>query len=251
MALALPRYAADWAFLLDIDGTLLAHAERPDAVQADDAIIALLDALHAGSGGALALVSGRSIADIDRLFAPRRFAVAGQHGIERRDAANGLHHHAFPVESLRRVAIRLGEFAAVHGGVLLEDKGASLALHYRLAPQLAGAARSLVEIEARALGDGFEIQHGKMVLEIKPGGRDKGVAIEEFMLEAPFRGRTPLFIGDDATDEFGFEVVQRLGGIAIKVGPGASLARWRLADTGAVRAWLGEWASHYARPAGP
>lgn len=234
----LPAFAPGWAVFLDIDGTLLEHVERPDAVRADPALGTLLGALAAASGGALALISGRPVGELDGLFTPLRLAVAGQHGVERRDAAGKLHRHAFPQEPLRRAARELAAFAAGHAGLLLEDKGHSLALHFRLAPSLSGAAHDAVNRALAALGPEFEMQSGKLVFELKPGGRDKGVAIEEFMAEAPFAGRVPLFVGDDATDERGFALVNRLGGHSIKVGPGSSIARWRLADAAAVREWL-------------
>jgi len=236
----LPADPASWAFFLDIDGTLLEHAARPDAVLVDASLLALLDRLDRATQGGLALISGRAVADIDALFAPLRLPVAGQHGIERRDAAGGLHMHPFPTQALRRAALRLRDFAACHPGLLLEDKGHNLALHYRQAPHLAHAAQEELAAIARELGEDFELQGGKLVVEIKPGGRDKGSAIEEFMGEPPFRGRVAVFVGDDLTDEYGFGVVARLGGHAVKVGPGPSAARWRLADAGAVRRWLAE-----------
>jgi trehalose 6-phosphate phosphatase len=242
----MPPLAADWAFFLDVDGTLLEHAERPDAVRAQPPVLQLLEALRRGTGGALALISGRAIADLDRLFAPLVLPLAGQLGVERRDAEGRLHRHAFPADLLRRAAARIGEFAARHEGLLFEDKGYNLALHFRLAPQLAGAAHSAVRAAAAQLGGEFEVQEGRMVVELKPSGRDKGVAIEEFMREPPFIGRVPVFIGDDLTDEYGFGVANRLGGHAVKVGPGASVAPHRLADAAAVRAWLLAWAARHA-----
>lgn len=242
----LPPLAADWAIFLDIDGTLLEHADRPDSVRIGEPVFRLLEALRRGTSGALALISGRAVADIDRLFAPLRLPAAGQHGVERRDAAGRMHGHRLPAETLRRAAARIREFAARHEGLLFEDKGHNLALHFRLAPQFAGAAQSALREAAAQLGGEFEVLEGKMVVELKPSGRHKGVAIEEFMGEAPFAGRTPVFIGDDHTDEFGFGVVNRLGGHAVKVGPGASAARHRIADAAAVRAWLAQWATRHA-----
>jgi len=243
---ALPALAPGWAFFLDVDGTILEYAARPDAVRPDASVFHLLSALHRAVRGALALISGRPVSGLDALFAPLRLPVAGQHGIERRDARGGVHLHAFPDEAYRRAAMRIGSFAALHAGLVFEDKGYSAALHYRLAPQLADAARGAVHNAASELGPGFEVQDGKMVVELKPSGRDKGSAIEEFMREAEFAGRIPVFIGDDLTDEFGFGVVNRLGGHSVKVGAGASAARWRVADAAAVRAWLGEWLARYA-----
>jgi len=234
----LPGSSAAWAIFLDVDGTLLEHAERPDAVRVDAPLGALLARLARATGGALALISGRAVADLDALFAPLGLAAAGQHGLERRDAAGGMHLHPFPAPVLRRAAARLAEFAAQHAGLFFEDKGRNLALHYRQAPQLADQARGAALAAAAEMGDGFELQAGKMVIEIKPGGRDKGLAIEEFMREPPFRGRTPVFVGDDLTDEYGFGVVNRLGGHSVKVGGGPSSALWRLAGAAEVREWL-------------
>lgn len=242
----LPPLSADWAIFLDVDGTLLEYAERPDAVRAEAPVFRLLEALQRGTGGALALISGRALADLDRLFAPLTLPLAGQHGVERRDAAGRVHRHAFPSHLLRRTAARIGAFAARHEGLLFEDKGHNLALHFRLAPQLGGAAQAALREAAAQLGGDFEVQEGKMVVELKPSGRDKGMAIEEFMREAPFAGRTAVFIGDDLTDEFGFGVVNRLGGHSVKVGPGASAARHRIADAAAVRALLAAWAARHA-----
>ena len=238
----LPPPAGDWALFLDIDGTLLEHAARPHEVQVAAPVFRLLEALLRATHGALALISGRAIDDIDALFSPLRLPVAGQHGAERRDAAGRLHLYRVPAASLRLAAAQLGEFVARHDGVLLEDKGQNLALHYRLAPQAAGAARAALRAAAAQLGGEYEMLEGKMVVELKPAGCDKGAAIGEFMAEAPFAGRTPVFVGDDVTDEFGFGVVNRLGGHAVKVGPGASAARHRVADAAAVRAWLAQWA---------
>mgnify|MGYP001545183353 CR=1 FL=1 len=240
-AASLPPPSADWAFFLDVDGTLLEHADTPDAVRVDGALRTLLADLRSGAGGALALITGRSVADLDRLFAPLALPAAGQHGAERRDGPGRVHRHDFPEAPVRRAAERLAAFAAAHPGLLLEDKGRSLALHYRLAPQLEREAHALVGEVLAQLGEGFELQHGKMVLELRPGGRDKGSAIAEFMAEAPFRGRTPLFAGDDLTDELGFGVVNEMGGVSLKVGEGPSQARWRIADAAAVRTWLRAW----------
>lgn len=235
-----PPPAADWAIFLDIDGTLLTHAETPDGVYVDDALRVLLGQLRARSGGALALVSGRAVQDVDALFAPLVLPAAGQHGVERRDGAGRWHRLPFPEAQLRQIAQRFAAFKARHPGIVFENKGHNLALHYRLAPQFEREVRTLVERAVAELGADFEVQAGKMVFELKPGGHDKGTAIEAFLSEAPFARRTPVFIGDDLTDEFGFATVQRLGGHGVKVGAGESIADWRLADVNAVRAWLAD-----------
>ena len=234
----MPPCSTRWAFFLDIDGTLLDIAETPDAAEAGRREKSLVRKLHEAAGGALALVSGRSLAAIDELFAPLKIAAAGQHGVERRDACGRVHRGRYPLARLERAAGSVRDFAAAHDGLVFEDKGASFALHYRLAPALADAAERVVRNAAASLGDWVEVQVGKMVIEIKPVGRDKGVAIEEFLCEPPFVERTPVFIGDDVTDEDGFRVVNRAGGHSIKVGEGRTQARWQLADPSAARAWL-------------
>ena len=239
--MGLPEPAADWVFFLDIDGTLLEHAERPDAVRPGEPLFRLLAELHRAAGGALALISGRSVSDIDALFSPLRLPAAGQHGVERRDASGAVHRHAFPMAALRGAAEPIRAFAKRHAGLVFEHKGYSMALHYRLAPRLAAAAHAVVREAARTVGEGVEVQRGKMVAELKPAGHDKGRAIEAFMRERPFAGRVPVFLGDDLTDEHGFRVVDRLGGHSIKVGHGPTVARWRLANPTAARTWLNEW----------
>lgn len=186
----------------------------------------------------MALISGRSIADIDRLFPGTRLPAAGQHGTERRDSAGVIKRHAFPVGKLDWARARLIAAAAGKPGLLVEDKGLSLALHYRRAPQLAGYAHRVARGLLRHVGARYGLQTGNRVVEIKPAGKDKGVAVREFMSEAPFQGRTPVFVGDDATDEHGFATVNRLQGYAIKVGRGPTAARWRLPDVEGVRRWL-------------
>lgn len=235
-----PPLRPEWAFFLDLDGTLFEIRATPQAVRRAQEEVALVWRLNEAAGGALALISGRAIAKIDELFAPHRLAAAGQHGAERRDARGALHRIELPEEKMRHAAAAIRAFAARHEGLIFEHKGLSMALHYRLAPQLAEAAQAAVREAAAALGGAVEVQRGKMVAELKPAGYDKGSAIGEFMREAPFAGRVPLFIGDDATDEHGFEVVNRLGGHSVKVGEGPSAARWRMEAPAAVRAWLAE-----------
>jgi trehalose 6-phosphate phosphatase len=235
------------ALFLDVDGTLLHIADHPDAVAVDADTVALLTRVHAATGGALALVTGRALPDVDRLFAPLRLPAAGQHGFERRDAAGRLHHHARPGMALVLARERCAGFGAAHPGVYVEDKGLTLALHYRLAPHAREAAGALAESIAADSAGALAIQRGKMVVELKPAGKDKGTAIAEFMAETPFRGREPVFLGDDLTDEFGFSIVNGLGGVSVKVGDGATEAAARLPDVDAVRAWLGRLAGGGAR----
>jgi trehalose 6-phosphate phosphatase len=244
----MPPYAARWALFLDIDGTLLDIADTPCAVEPGCRELALVDALSLAAEGALALISGRTLGSIDRLFAPLHLPAAGQHGFERRSADGRRRRHRFPAERLRPVAAELREFAAEHPGVVVEDKGTSLALHYRLAPGLGEAAHDALAEAAAPLGALVEMQAGKMVWELKPAGADKGMAIAEFMAEPPFAGRLPVFLGDDVTDEEGFRVVAAAGGHGVKVGEGESAARWRLPDPAAARAWLHGWIDAMAAP---
>jgi trehalose 6-phosphate phosphatase len=241
-----PAFDRNWCFFLDIDGTLIEFAERPNAVLADAGIKAVLRRLLGAASGAVALISGRSIADIDRVFAPLRFPAAGQHGLERRDDGGNLRVHTAPMIHLQDAAEKLERLVALHPDLVLENKGASLALHYRLAPHLASEVDDAMRELLGELGDEFELLSGKMLVEIKLSGKDKGTAIAEFMAERPFSGRTPVFIGDDVTDEYGFALVNSRRGHSVKVGSGASAARWRLADARAVRAWLAAFAGRYS-----
>jgi trehalose 6-phosphate phosphatase len=243
----MPPFEKNWAFFLDLDGTLLEIAETPEEVDPGPQDVLLLGKLQHACDGALALISGRSLSRIDQLFSPLVLPAAGQHGVERRDAQGKRHRHRFPVSSLRPAAGGIRSFAARHQGLVFEDKGASVALHYRLAPQLEAAARSVAEAAVAQAGGALEMQIGKMVFELKPAGVNKGSAIDQFMAEAPFAGRTPFFLGDDVTDEFGFQVVNRLGGHSVKIGRGETSARWRLADPAAAKAWLGAWVDQFGR----
>jgi trehalose 6-phosphate phosphatase len=232
------RLAADWALFLDVDGTLLDIAETPDAVEVSDHLRAVLGRVAPLLGGALALISGRPIAQLDRLFAPLSLPAAGLHGLEHRDAAGRTRILGEP-EMLDGLRTALEDFAADHAGAMLEDKGRALALHYRRAPESEAAARELVAQVTAGRERELRVVDGKMVLEIKPRLADKGAAVELFMAEVPFAGRRPVFIGDDVTDEDAFAVVNRLGGHSIRVGELAGTsARHTLPDVEAVVDWL-------------
>lgn len=251
----LPAFDPGWAYFLDVDGTLLEHSDRPNDVRVEPALRSLLERLLEAAGGAVALISGRSVEDLERLFAPLRFPAAGLHGNELRLSDGELRRHAAHSEALGRIAESLAGLARRHPGLLLENKGSGVALHYRLAPQLRDVAEDAALRAVAALRGDFELQAGKFVFELKPSGKNKGSAIEEFLREPPFAGRLPFFVGDDLTDEYGFTLVNRLGGHSVKVGAGESAARWRLADAHAVIQWLAAGlerrASRAARPAGP
>jgi trehalose 6-phosphate phosphatase len=226
------------ALFLDVDGTLLHLAATPEAVTIDRKTIELLARVHRATDGRLALITGRGIGDIDRLFAPLTLLVAGQHGFERRDVAGTVHRYAQPTPLLAACRDRLAAFAREHPGVLIEDKQLTVAAHYRLAPAVEPQLEALVARLAMDSAGALTVQRGKRIFELLPAGKDKGTAIAEFMGEAPFRGRTPLFIGDDLTDEYGFSIVNGLGGISVKVGEGSTEAQLRLPNVDAVRAWL-------------
>jgi trehalose 6-phosphate phosphatase len=245
-AQSLPAPRPDWAYFFDVDGTLVDIADAPGGAGSDGDVRRLLVELYQATGGAVALISGRSLGDIDRLVPDLRLPAAGQHGIERRDAAGRVSRHASPSADLETVRRGLAAAAARHPGLVVEDKGLSLALHYRRAPRLAGYAHRLVRSLLAGAGGVYGVQAGKRVVEVKPAGKDKGVAVLEFMQEDPFRGRTPVFVGDDSTDEDAFETVNRLHGHSVKVGPGRTVARRRLRDVRAVRAWLAQRATEPA-----
>jgi trehalose 6-phosphate phosphatase len=229
------------ALFLDVDGTLLELAPRPEDVVVGEAVKALLKELHERLAGALALISGRSLESLDSLLSPLRLAAAGVHGLQRRQRGTQQQAAVEP-EWHAAVAGALREFAASHPGLQLEDKGHALALHFRRAPERAAEAEALAEELVERVSLPTRLLRGKMVLELMPAGADKGQAIEEFMSEDPFRGRLPVFIGDDVTDEAGFAVVNRLGGVSIHVGQSASTAATvRLPDVQSVHASLREW----------
>lgn len=228
------------ALFLDVDGTLLEIAETPYAVVVPDPLKLALDARSSHLQGALALVSGRSVETLDALFAPYRFAAAGIHGCELRPAGSAIKHPAVDATQLTSARDALSTWAHRHPGTLLEDKRYALALHYRLRPELETAALDAVLPVLAMLGGSYELQRGKSVYEIRPMGYTKGSAIRSFMRAAPFAGRTPMFIGDDITDESGFAAVNELGGVSVCVGERApTAARYRFANVDAVVHWLG------------
>ena len=236
-----PLTGGSWAVFLDVDGTLLDLADAPHLVHVDTRLLRLLDSLLQVTGGAVAIVSGRSIADLDQLFSPLVLPAAGLHGAERRDARGVLHRR--PVDPrLRQIVHELASWSRSRPGTLVEDKGGAVALHYRLAPDQEESAGNLIRSIAAELGGSYVVQAGKKVVEIKPAGVSKATAILEFMNEAPFVGRRPVFAGDDVTDDDGFLAVCGLGGIAVGVGERKfSHASCHLPSVGAVESWLREY----------
>ncbi len=231
-----------WALFLDVDGTLIEIADAPDAVHVDDRIGGLLETLRRRLGGALALASGRSLDVLDGFFSPLELPAAGLHGLERR-SADGAVHRTEGAGALDPARQELARFAAAHPGTLLEDKSATLALHYRRAAGAEAAAREVMERIRSSLGAAYRVQEGKMVLELKPHRPNKRTVVEDFMEEAPFCGRVPVFVGDDITDEEGFDAAQSAGGAAIVVGLDSesgrtSNARYGLSGVRELHRWL-------------
>ncbi|MCR6702194.1 MAG: trehalose-phosphatase [Dokdonella sp.] len=230
------------ALFLDLDGTLLDIAERPQDVVVAAGLREALARLHARLGGALALVSGRPLAEIDQLSRRLDFAAAGLHGAQLRTPDGRVElPAAAAAAALEPVRAELAAFVPAWPGVLVEDKRDALAVHYRQAPQAADAVRTLAGRWARIAGSGFTLQHGLCVVELRPAGNDKGTAVARLMREAPFAGRVPWMIGDDLTDEHAFHRVNALGGISVVVGARRpSAAHHALDDPPAVRRWLAE-----------
>jgi trehalose 6-phosphate phosphatase len=230
-----PRITPDTALFLDFDGTLVALAPQPELVAVPAGLTSTLAALYRQLDGALALVSGRALLDLDGFLAPLQLPAAGEHGAQRR-TAEGLLISA-PATDLRYVLQAANDLQQQYPGLKLERKNLALSLHYRHAPELEALCLQVMR-DAVDRSAGIELMQGKCVIDVKPMGFSKGTAIASFMNEAPFAGRMPLFAGDDVTDEAGFEQVQRLGGNAIKVGVGPTLARYRCASADHFFEWL-------------
>jgi len=231
-----PAAAAPLCLFLDVDGTLLDIAPTPDSVRVDPALVDLLRELDRVFDGALALISGRPIVEIDDLFAPLLLSVAGVHGCERRDASGHWYRPSLVGAELESIRADLRDFLTQLHGTLLEDKGCALAVHFRQAPYLEEKLRlKLCTYLSRAKE--YELLEGDHVIEIKPAAHNKATAIEAFMQAAPFVGRSPIYIGDDKTDLDGFAAVRRFKGKALSVGDRVR-ADQRLANPAAVREWL-------------
>jgi trehalose 6-phosphate phosphatase len=230
------RLLDDAALFLDFDGTLVELADTPDAIAVPDQLCPLLGRLAERLSGRLAIVSGRAIADLERHLGPLTFAISGSHGLELRFADGRCASIEVPAAlEEARAALRL--FAEGRPGLLIEEKPASVALHYRGAPEREETALALVN--ALAARTGLTLQPGKMVVELRPPGADKGDAIRRLMAEPAFAGKRPVFVGDDLTDEHAFAAAAEMGGAGILVGPPRkTAAAWRLDDVAAVAAWL-------------
>jgi trehalose 6-phosphate phosphatase len=231
---------SELAFFLDVDGTLLEIAPTPGQVVVETELIKLLRALLVRSDGAVAFVSGRSIVTLDELFEPLMLPAAGLHGFERRDAAGTYMRRPLPPGiPLFEARVALQQLLELHPQLLLEDKRFALAVHYRSVPELESIVVATVRAILKSLGPEFEMQRGRCVVEIRPASANKAAAIAEFMEETPFRGRRPLCLGDDLTDECAFEWVNAARGLSIAVGvERTSAARAHLHSVHAARMWL-------------
>jgi trehalose 6-phosphate phosphatase len=235
-----PAPAVDaWCLFLDVDGTLLEIAAAPDQVVVEDSLRALLLDVRRALDGAVALVSGRTLASLDQLFEPDRWPAAGLHGIERRDVGGRVQRCGPDGARLDGARRRLAALAARSPGVLLEDKGRSLALHFRQAPQFEQAVRRAVEHAAADLGPDYRVLRGRQVFELKPAIATKADAVRAFLAEPPFAGRRPIYVGDDVTDLDGFAAVERAGGLSVAVGDQVQ-AQMRVASPRDVRALLAD-----------
>ena len=224
------------SLFLDFDGTLVDLAPTPNSIQVDGALTSLLERLGDRLDGRLAIVSGRAVRDVRSYLHPVGLAVAGSHGLEH------ARHGCDPTdverpETLDRVIDELRLLEAAHPGVLIEEKLLGVALHYRQAPHAEEVCRSAADHAAEATG--LEVQPGKLVFELKPAGADKGRALYRFMEQPPFAGTRPIFLGDDLTDEHGFEAARELGGAGVLVGDERrTAALYRLPGVSAVKRWL-------------
>ena len=226
------------ALFLDFDGTLVELAETPDAIEVAPKLPKLLRQVAQRLDGRIGIISGRSIGDIERHMDCTGLALSGSHGLELR-LANGEHIPLSAAVDLTEPRERIADFVAGTAGLLVEEKPRSIAVHFRQAPDEAGRVEEFLSKLARRKG--LAVQAGKMVLELRPKGADKGDALRAFMAEPEFAGARPVFVGDDVTDEDAFEAAAAMGGAGILVGPERpSAARWRLPDVASVARWLSE-----------
>jgi trehalose 6-phosphate phosphatase len=234
---AILRDASAYGFFFDFDGTLTEIAETPNEVIVEDRARQALESLFETSSGAVAIVTGREIEAIDAFLAPLKLPVAGVHGYERRNGEAKTSVSGGEDGAARSFERVIKSFVDHNPGLLLEKKRGALALHYRLRPELENLCVSLVEDVSTRLTD-VVLTRGKMVIETRLHKATKGTAIDDFLREAPFRGRVPFFAGDDVTDEDAFNAVNALGGISVKVGPGETAAQARVDSVDEFLTWL-------------
>jgi trehalose 6-phosphate phosphatase len=232
-------FTEDSALFLDFDGTLVDIAPTPDAVVVAPELLGLLSAMRDRLGGALAIVTGRPISGIDHFLPGLVLDACGMHGLERRLSGDVT----FPEDlaDLTPSIARVRERLAAYPGVIVEDKRVGVAVHWRTAPEAEAEARAAIDDLAAELGAAYKIQEGKAVREIVPSRAGKGEGIRALMRSEPYAGRRPIFIGDDKTDENGFEAVNELGGVTVKIGPGETLATRHLASPTELRELFAAW----------
>lgn len=227
------------ALFLDIDGTLVDLAPRPDAVEVPSSLVPLLQRLAQRLDGAIAFVSGRTIDAIDTLFRPLRLPAVGVHGGEIRGPDGQICADGALIQEIQSAEPGLREAIAGLKGVVLENKHSAIALHYRNVPERGREVLKVAELIVGGMGAQFAVLMGKCVVEIRPRHQTKGMAIERLMQLSPFRGRTPIFAGDDCTDEDGFSVVNRMGGVSVHIGTSSDTrAQHRLTSPDQLRSWL-------------
>jgi trehalose 6-phosphate phosphatase len=226
-----------FAFFFDFDGTLAEIVEHPEDVQVSGPARQALAQLWQASGGAVAIITGRDIGAIDHFLDPERLPIAGVHGLTRRDGSGHVHHPDFDMAALKGIEAELQPLVDREAGLFLERKHGAVALHYRPRPELEDLCRDAMERAAEHAAS-ITVRRGKMVVEVVGYPSNKGSAIDSFLQEKPFLGRTPIFAGDDLTDEDGFALVNERGGISNKVGPGDTRAHHRVESREALLAWL-------------
>ncbi|MGO9391110.1 trehalose-phosphatase [Rhodoblastus sp.] len=239
-----------YCVFLDFDGTLVEIEDRPDDVRIDRPMLQLIERLRDKVGRALALVSGRDIHVIDRMLYPLVLPVAGVHGLQRRDASGRLHSPIIDQSVVEAIEARVEAEFQSEPGVVIERKTGAVAIHFRLRPDFEKKCQALARKILRERPDLHMIQ-GKMVCEIRLQGNDKGAVIATFLEERPFKGRIPIFVGDDATDEPGFVIVNACGGLSIKIGEGPTAARYRAANIQELYNWLDALAPGAGLPSRP
>lgn len=236
----LPLLAPGTALFLDVDGTLIEFVPRPEDARIPPSLLATVDALWQALDGALAVVSGRALSDIDRLFSPLSLAAGGQHGAEARLTRGGAAEvFASPLGPLATVLAQAEGFLAAHPRIRVEQKGLSTAFHYRDAVDDAAALRAILEAAVAAHADTVHLLDSHLCFDVRARHANKGKVVERFMTLAPFAGRVPVYIGDDWTDEDGFDAALGHGGRAIRIGvPRPTLATETMASPQELRRWL-------------
>ena len=240
LAEALPSDLREWALFIDIDGTLIDLAPTPTGIEIPADLPSQLLAVSQRSNGAMALVTGRSIEAVDAMFSPYQFVMAGMHGSEIRDVSGRIRRKQIDKSSLDPARSELGKLAGQWPGLIVEDKNLAIAVHYRQASEAESAVRSKMSAIHSMLGEDWKLQNGKMVVELHPSGSDKGTAISDFMGHQPFKGKKPLVIGDDLTDEAMFHYANGCGGRSVRVGDSlyVSAAEFKVGSAHDVRRWV-------------